>query len=93
MQDDYKVLKQKLKDALAQVVKRHRKMQNKSISQISAEIMMTKSMWQTLEKGKKDPQYSTLWRVAEALGVSVEEISSEVSEILGKDFSITEILN
>lgn len=93
MQDKYLDSKQKLKEALAYVVKKHRKLQNKSISKISAEIMMTKSMWQTLEKGKKDPQYSTLWRVAEALGVSVEQISLEVSEILGDEFSITELLN
>lgn len=90
MQDNYQVSKQKLKDALAQVVKKYRKAQNKSISQISAEIMMTKSMWQTLESGKKDPQYSTIWKVAEALGVSVEQISGEVYEILGNEFSITE---
>ena len=92
MQADNEILKQKLKIALAQVVRTRRKQLGKSISKISAEIMMTKSMWQTLEKGKKDPQYSTIWRVAEALDTTVEEISKDVSEILGMEFSLTDVM-
>ena len=88
MQEDLEKSKQLLKNALAEVVKKHRKEQKKSISKISAEIMMTKSMWQTLEKGKKDPQYSTIWRVAQALNMTIEELSKEVAELLGEDFSL-----
>jgi len=88
MQEDFKKSKQLLKNALASVVKKHRKEQNKSISKISAEIMMTKSMWQTLEKGKKDPQYTTIWRIAQALEMSVEDLSKEVAEMLGNDFTL-----
>lgn len=88
MQDDYEILKQKLKDTLAQVVKNHRKLQNKSISKISAEIGMTKSMWTDLERGIKDPQFSTLLRVAEALDIALEELIKEVKEKLGKDFTL-----
>ena len=90
MQEDIKNKKQELKNALAQVVKKHRKEQKKSMSKISAEIMMTKSMWQALESGKKDPQYSTFCRIAEALGISSEQLSKEVKDILGSDFSISD---
>ncbi|MBE7707716.1 MAG: helix-turn-helix transcriptional regulator [Cyanobacteria bacterium SIG27] len=88
MQDKFEESKQLLKNALANVVKKHRKKQKKSLSKISAEIMMTKSMWQTLEKGKKDPQYSTIWRVAQALNLTVEDLSKEVTQLLGDDFSL-----
>jgi len=88
MQDNYEKSKLHLKQALATVVKKHRKKQGKSISKISAEILMTKSIWQTLESGKKDPQYTTIWRVAEALNLSVSQLNDEIIELLGKDFSL-----
>ena len=48
MQDNYEKSKLHKKQELATVVKKHRKKQAKSISKISAEILMTKSIWQTL---------------------------------------------
>ncbi len=80
--------KLKLKTILAQVVKKHRNEQNKSISKISAEIMMTKSMWLDLERGIKDPQLTTFWKVAEALNMPVENLIIEIKNQLGKDFSL-----
>ncbi len=88
MQEDYEIKKQKLKMALALVVKKYRKQHNKSMSKISAEIMMTKSMWTDLEKGIKDPQFSTLWRVSEALEIPLEKLICEIKERLGEDFSL-----
>lgn len=88
MQDKLENSKTKLKNVLAQVVKNHRNGQNKSISKISAEIMMTKSMWLDLERGIKDPQLSTFWRVAEALDMPVEKLIVEIKNKLGKDFSL-----
>jgi len=92
MQDEYNVKKQKLIFALACIVKKHRTVQNKSISKVSAEILMTKSMWQTLEAGKKDPQFSTLYRVCEALNISLADLNKELKEILGEDYSLSGIL-
>ena len=88
MQDNYTTSKKNLQLTLAQIVKEHRK--NKSISKISAEIMMTKSMWTDLEKGIKDPQLSTLWRVAEALDMNLGDLIKEVREKLGDDFTLVD---
>jgi len=88
MQELNNDVKQKLKTALAQVVKNHRKKQQKSISKISAEIMMTKSMWTDLERGIKDPQFTTIWKISEALNIPLEDIITEVKLILGEDFTL-----
>lgn len=74
MQDN----KQKLQIALANTIKKHRKTRKKSISLISNEIMLAKSLWSDLEKGKKDPQLSTLWRIAEGLEIPLSQIIQEV---------------
>ena len=89
MQEEYNNKRQKLIFALANIVKKHRLSQQKSISRISAEILMTKSMWQTLEAGKKDPQFSTLFRVCEALNITLTDLDKELKEIMGNNFSLT----
>ncbi len=88
MQDKYKKSKQNLQNTIAKVVHNHRIIQKKSISKISAEIMMTKSMWTDLEKGIKDPQFSTLWRVSEALDIPVDVLIREIKDELGEDFTL-----
>ena len=45
-------------------------------------------MWSDTEKGIKDPQLSTLWKIAEALGVSLSELIKEVEEQNEEDFSL-----
>lgn len=87
-QEKYKKSKLLLQKALAEIINAHRKKQNKSISKISAEIMMTKSLWLDLEKGIKDPQLSTLWRIAEALDIPLETLITEIKNKLGKNFSL-----
>lgn len=51
---------------------------------------MTKSMWADLEKGIKDPQLSTIFRIAEALNIKCSDIITLLEEQLGKDFSMIE---
>ncbi len=80
--------KKEMQRELAEIVKAHRKAQNKSISRISAEIMMSKSMWTDLEKGIKDPQLSTLWRVSEALNVPINTLLLELKNKLGQNFTL-----
>lgn len=78
----------KLTKTIGKIVKNSRTAQNKSISLISAEIGMTKSMWADLEKGIKDPQLSTIIRIAEALNINASELLAELEKELGKDFSL-----
>ncbi len=48
---------------------------------------MTKSMWADMEKGIKDPQFSTLFRMSEGLDISLIKIIKELYEILLEDFT------
>lgn len=80
-------LRQKLQKAIAEVVKSHRE---KSITKCSDEIAMGKSMWSDLEKGIKDPQVSTLWRIAEGLEVKPHVLVKEIEDVLGEKFSFLE---
>lgn len=88
MQQKYEKNKKSLQKALAEVVKKYRKKKGKSITLISAEIGMTKSIWGDLEREQKDPQFSTIWRIAEALDIPLSMLVSEVESYLEKDFSL-----
>ena len=81
------VVRKKLQLAIAAVVKRHRQ---KSITKSADEIGMGKSMWADLENGIKDPQMSTLWRIAEGLDIKPHLLVEEIEEYLGEDFSFLE---
>ncbi len=80
-------LKQKLQLATAKVVKLHR---TKSITKSADEIAMGKSLWADLENGIKDPQFSTLWRIAEGLDIKPHELVKLIEEELGDKFSFLE---
>lgn len=80
-------LKKELQLALAKVVKQHR---TKSITKSADEIAMGKSMWADLENGIKDPQFSTLWRIAEGLDIKPHVLVKMIEEELGDSFSFLE---
>lgn len=79
--------KQLLQRILAEIVKELRLKQKKSISLSSAEIGITKSIWADLEKGIKDPQLSTVWRIAEGLEIQPSQLIKLIEEKLGKNFT------
>ena len=72
---------------IAKVVKNCRK---KSITKSADEIGMGKSMWADLENGKKDPQFSTLWRIAEGLDIKPSKLVEMIEHELGENFSFLE---
>ena len=80
-------LKKELQKAIAKVVKSKR---NKSITKSADEIGMGKSLWADLENGLKDPQISTLWRIAEGLDIKPHVLLKMVEEELGDNFSFLE---
>lgn len=90
MQENFEQSKNLYKKELGLLIKKYRLGQNKSISLISAEIGMTKSMWADLEKGIKDPQMSTFLRICEALNIAPSQIIEELTKVLGSDFSLIE---
>jgi len=88
MQVGYIKNKQILQDKISKIIKTHRLAKKKSISLISDEISMTKSMWADLEKAIKDPQLSTLWRISEGLEIPLSVLIKELEASLDKDFTL-----
>ncbi len=80
-------LRKRLQLATAKVVK---ELRTKSITKSSDEIGMGKSLWADLERGIKDPQLSTLWRIAEALDIKPHTLVKKIEDELGEDFSFLE---
>ena len=80
-------LKKEFQKAIATVVKSHRK---KSITKSADEIGMGKSLWADLENGIKDPQFSTLWRIAEGLDIKPHILVELIEKELGNNFSFLE---
>ena len=90
MQDKYLENKKNFQKLIGEIIKQHRIKCGKSISLISAEIGMTKSMWADLEKGIKDPQLSTIWRICEGLNIPASVLMQEFEIILGNNFTFLE---
>ncbi|MBR6127863.1 helix-turn-helix transcriptional regulator [bacterium] len=79
--------KLELQKAIANVIKRKRKY---SISKICLEIDMSKSLWSILEKGSKDINISTFWRIAEGFDIKPSELMAEIEKEIGDKFSFIE---
>lgn len=80
--------KKELLKALAKIVKKYRG--EKSISQISMEIDVSKSIWLMIERAQRDAQFSTIWRIAEALDIKPSFLVNELENELGENFSFIE---
>ena len=80
-------LKKEFQKAIAKVVKEQRK---KSITKSADEIGIGKSIWADLENGVKDPQISTLWRIAEGLDIKPHILVKMIEDELGENFSFLE---
>ena len=79
--------KQELLNAISKVIKGNRKT---SISQICNEIDLSKSIWSELEKGRKDIQLTTFWRIAEAYDIKPSNLLKQIEEVVGEKFSFIE---
>ncbi len=78
----------KLQKTLAEIIKKLRN--KKSITQLANEIDLSKSVWFNLEKGERDIQISTFWRIAEGLDIKPSDLVKEIENQLGEDFSFIE---
>ncbi len=83
--------KDKLLKTLAKVVKKHRA--DKSISQLTNEIALSKSIWSELEKGHKDIQLTTFWRIAESFDIKPSALLKDIENELDSNFSFLESEN
>ncbi len=69
-----------LQKTIAEIIKEYRLKEKKSISLISNEINLSKSIWSQVEKGVKDIQISTLWRICEALEIPLSTLILEIEK-------------
>lgn len=90
MQEHIKKEKEYLCKLLGQKIKQLRENEKKSISLISNEIGLSKSIWADLEKGIKDAQFTTIWRIAEALDIPLSEIILNIENKLPQDWNFIE---
>jgi transcriptional regulator with XRE-family HTH domain len=74
--------------ALAQIIKNHRG--ESSISQLAHEVDVSKSIWSQIEHANRDAQFTTLWRIAEALDIKLSNLISDIEGSVGNDFSFIE---
>ena len=51
---------------------------------------MSKSIWSDAEAGKSDLQFSTFWRIAEALDITPEELIIKIKQNLKENISFIE---
>ena len=79
-----------LLDGIGQIVKEKRKALNKGILLLSYEYDIPSSSIAQLEKGNRDVQISTLWKLVNALGMSFPEFVDEVNTRLPEGFKLTE---
>ena len=90
MQDYSKNATIRLIKVLGEIIKKHRLEQKKTIYKISAECSIHKDSWRLIEKGLvNDIKISSLWKIAEGLGLDPTTLLNEAEEILGKDFTIS----
>ena len=69
-----------LQKTIAEIIKEYRLKEKKSISLISNEINLSKSIWSQVEKGVKDIQISTLWIICEALEIPLSTLILEIEK-------------
>ena len=79
--------KEKFQKLLAETLKNYRENVAKiSISKASDQIALTKSVWSNVEAGSRDPQLTTIWRMAESLNVPLSVIIKKIEDKLGSDY-------
>ena len=82
--------KELLLKVVGDLVKEKRQLKNKGILLLSYEFDISNSSISSLEKGQRDVQLSTIWKIANALGMNFSEFVNEVELRLPKDFKLIE---
>lgn len=90
MQAENKEKRILLLKATAEIVKELRTKTGKSISLISNELNISKSIWSDIELAKTDIQMSTFWRIAEALEIQPDELIRKIKNNLSKSLTFIE---
>jgi len=95
MQPDYntlKINKEKAIKALGKLIKKHREENGFSLNLLANQLKTSKTVISLIEKGQKDPQFTTLWRICEGLNLQFPELIQEVMNEVPKDFNISDLV-
>ena len=77
-----------LLDVVGKIIKEKRKAQKKGILLFSYEYDISNSSISALEKGERDVQLSTIWKISNALGMTFSEFINEVEKNLPENFKM-----
>lgn len=75
---------------IGEIVKEKRLEMNKGILLFGYEYDISNSSIAMVEKGQRDVQITTLWKIANGLGMSFSEFVKEVEKRLPKNFKLIE---
>ena len=90
MDSDSKIIENKkhiLLKALGKVINTKRKELNIGINKFSFEYDIGNGLLSRLERGDTDTQISTLWKLANAFGISFSELATLIEKELPNDFN------
>ena len=82
--------KKLLLSVIGKIVRDKRKLLNKGILLLSYEYDIPNTSLAKLEKGERDVQITTLWKLAESLGMTFPDFINEVMALLPENFKLTE---
>ncbi len=87
MQDNKKQI---LKNIIGELLKEERKKKNKSLLMFSYENSISSSALNYIERGLRDAQVTTLWKILEAHNIKMSEFFTQIENTLPDDFKFLE---
>lgn len=87
-EDSKNTKKEVLLKTIGDIIKERRQKLNKGILLLSYEYDIPNTSLAQLEKGNRDVQISTLWKLIDALGMSFPEFVNELTSRLPKNFKM-----
>ncbi len=75
---------------VGEIIKEQRQAKNKGILLHAYEYDIPSSSLSLIEKGKRDIQLTTLWKIANSFDMTLGEFIAQVEKRLPKDFQIIE---
>lgn len=80
--------RQFLLNVIGKIVKKYRQKHGKGILLHAYEFDIPSSSLNLVEKGQRDPQLTTLWKIANSLNMSFGKFINIVEKELPKDFTL-----
>lgn len=90
MQAENKKKREAILKSVGTTIKALRLKTGKSISLISNELNVSKSIWSDTELGKSDLQLTTFWRISEALNIEPEELLAIIHQNIEEEIKFIE---